>query len=279
MKKQPIVILDEGFQGINIFNGLSRIYKNEEFVYVNDYLNYPYEGKEEEAIQRYVNNKLDFIKLLNPKGLIIANSVIVEYANNVFVNLGFPVYKIDEAIINFISKEYDQKNIALVAPESVIKANIYQKNFRYNHLYAIFSDELEKVITLRKVKTSTSFSKMKEACKFILSKDVDIFLMVDSIIENLYTEINEYVKTDRISNMTDIINNHLLEKGIEFYQKGKGKRFVYSDLNEKEFKEKSYWIDMKYSFMTIEKKNILIEKMLNKIKLKEEKKKQKENSK
>ena len=56
-------------------------------------------------------------------------------------------------------------------------------------------------------------------------------------------------------------------------------KFVYSDLNEKEFKEKSYWIDMKYSFMTIEKKNILIEKMLNKIKLKEEKKKQKENSK
>ena len=29
MKKQPIVILDEGFQGINIFNGLNKIYKKQ----------------------------------------------------------------------------------------------------------------------------------------------------------------------------------------------------------------------------------------------------------
>ena len=273
MEKKPIVILDEGFQGINIFKGLSEIYKNEDFVYVNDYLNYPYEGKEEEVINKYVKEKIEFIKMLNVKALIIVNSAIIEYCDNYLQNLKLPLVRIDEAIISYIASEYEQKNIALVAPESIIKANIYQKNFKYNHLYAIFSDELEKVVMDKKVKTALSFSKMREAVKFILNKEVDIFLMVDSIIENLYTEIHEYINTGKMSSMTEVIDLSLKHKNICNNTKGRGKRYIYSDLEKKEFMEKAYFFNMKCDYELIENKKQEIIKKQEKQKAKELKKK------
>ena len=39
MKKQPIGILDGGFEGINIFDNLSKSFPYETFVYINDPVN------------------------------------------------------------------------------------------------------------------------------------------------------------------------------------------------------------------------------------------------
>ena len=270
MKKNPIGILDEGYQGINVFRGLSKKYKNEDFIYVNDIINSPYEGKEEEVINQHVKEKVDFLLLLGVKAIVVVSSAIVEYCSSYLNSISIPVIRIDEAIIKYISSEFEQKNIALVARESIIKANIYQKFLKYNHLYAIFSDELEKIVLDKKVKTSQSFSKMREACKYILNKEVDIFMITDSYIENLYTEINEYVKADTVSNLTDIIEREIVSKKVFEYQKGRGRRYIYSDILKKEFKEITYWIDVKYKYQLITEKRNIILKELEEKKSKEE---------
>lgn len=270
MKKNPIGILDEGYQGINVFRGLSKKYKNEDFIYVNDIINSPYEGKEEEVINQHVKEKVDFLLLLGVKAIVVVSSAIVEYCSSYLNSISIPVIRIDEAIIKYISSEFEQKNIALVARESIIKANIYQKFLKYNHLYAIFSDELEKIVLDKKVKTSQSFSKMREACKYILNKEVDIFMITDSYIENLYTEINEYVKADTVSNLTDIIEREIVSKKVFEYQKGRGRRYIYSDILQKEFKEITYWIDVKYKYQLITEKRNIILKELEEKKSKEE---------
>ena len=270
MKKNPIGILDEGYQGINVFQGLSKKYKNEDFIYVNDIINSQYEGKELEAINKCVKEKVDFLLLLGVKAIVVVSSAIVEYCSEFLESLNIPIIKIDDAVIKYISQEFEQKNIALVARESIIKANIYQKFLKYNHLYAIFSDELEKIVLDRKVKTALSFSKTREVCKYILNKDVDIFMMVDSYIENLYTEINEYVKANTVSNLAEIIDKEIISKEVYEYQKGSGKRYVYSDVSKKEFKNATYWIDMKYKYQNIEIKRNIILKELEEKKRKEE---------
>ena len=73
MKKQPIGILDGGFEGINIFESLSKNFPNEYFVYINDPKNYPYEGKEEKLIHEYVKKNIDKLLSLEVKCIICVN--------------------------------------------------------------------------------------------------------------------------------------------------------------------------------------------------------------
>ena len=275
MKKNPIGILDEGIQGINFFNYISKKYKYEDFIYVNDLKNYPYEGKEEEAINRLVSEKIEFMIMSEVKAIIIISNAIVEYCSEYLNRLSIPVIRIDEAIIDYVNKKYDQKNIALFGKESIIKANIYQKNFKYNHLYNVYSDEFEEIILNKEVKTSKSFNKMKDATKHINNRDIDIFITLESYLENLYTEINEYVKAKNFGNLSEIIIENAVSKKIFEYQKGSGNRIVCTDLKEKEFRNKVFWLDCKYKYFTIDN----LKDKINKQKVKEDMRKAKKEKK
>jgi len=268
MKKNPIGILDESIHGINFFKFICEKYKYEDFIYVNDLKNYPYEGREEEAINKLVSEKIDFLLNAEVKAIIVISNAIVEYCSDYLNKLSIPVIRIDEAVIDYINKKYDQKNIVLFGKDSIIKANIYQKNFKYNHLYSVFSDDFEEIILNKQVKTSVSFNKMKEVTKHINNRDIDIFLMLESYLENLYTEINEYVKTKNIGSLSEIIIENAIDKKIFEYQKSSGIRIICSDIAEKDFRKLTYWIDLKYKYYFTDVYN----EKINKQKEREEKK-------
>lgn len=251
MKKSPIAILDEGIHGINFFNYLSKKYKYENLIYINDIKRYPYEGLEEEAINKLVSKKIDILLSLDVKAIIVVGNSIIEYCSDYINKLKVPVIRIDNAIIDYVNKKFDQKNIVLFGKDSIIKANIYQKNFKYNHLYTVISDSFEDIIINKQVKTSKSFNEMKEVTKHIANREIDLFLMLEPFLENLYTEINEYVNANTIGNLNEILNKACVAKKIFINTKKIGKRFIYTDLNKKEFKEKVHWIDIKYKYQTI----------------------------
>lgn len=251
MRKSPIAVLDEGIYGINFFNYLANKYKYEELIYINDLSHYPYEGLEEEAINKLVSKKIDLLLSLDVKAIIIISNSIVEYCSDYLNKLKVPVIRIDNAIIDYVNKKFDQKNIVLFGKDSILKSNIYQKNFKYNHLYTVLSDNFEDIIIKKEVKTSKSFNEMKEATKHLANREIDLFLMLEPFLENLYTEINEFIKASTIGNLNEILNKACSNKKIFTNTKKSGKRFIYTDLSKKEFKEKVHWIDMKYKYQTI----------------------------
>lgn len=251
MKKKPIGILDGGLEGINIFNNLCHNYPYESFIYITDYKNYPYEGKEIETIQKYVSASCDELLKNEVSAIIVVSNSIIEYCNEYLDSLSVPVIKVVDTIIEYCNKEYEHKNIAFIAKQYIIKANLYQKNFKYNHLYNISSEELEEVIMNKQIKTAKSFAKTHECLKSILNKDIDLVVYVDSYIENLTIEFKEYISDCNFIDLSTILFDEYKKKN-QPYEKGKGEHKIISQFEKKELKKIIYWINGHYKYIKVE---------------------------
>ena len=250
MKKQPIGILDGGFEGINIFDNLSKSFPYETFVYINDPVNYPYEGKEEELIHKHVTKNIDKLLSMDVKCIVCVNASIIEYCEDLLHNINVPTILIVDSIIDYVNLNFEQKNMAILGKEYILKANLFQKNFKYNHLYNVISDSFEDVIFDKKVRTAKSFEKARDGLKSIIGKDVDLFIIIDSFLENLNLEFKEYCNYGTFINLSNIIGNEISTKLVNLYNKGKGNKIVISNIDKKDFAEKAYWIN-KYNFELI----------------------------
>ena len=142
MNKLPIGIIDINVDGLYILNTLCNEFKNEDFLYINDLKNDPYEGKEPEVILNYVKKNVEKLLSQNIKLLIVINDSIIEYCSDYLSTLNIPIINIQKVIIDYVNKNFEQKNLILCAKDYILKANLYQKNFNYNHIYNIPSDNL-----------------------------------------------------------------------------------------------------------------------------------------
>ena len=131
----------------------------------------------------------------------------------------FIVGKLDE-------KEFLEKNMILLGKGYILKANMFQKNFRYNHLYNIPSDVLEKIIFEKKTKTAFSFQKVRETFHTIINKPIDLLIIIDSFLNNLNLEIKEYINAGTTLSLETILMDGLLDLGLETYTSGKGKKII-----------------------------------------------------
>ena len=59
MNKRPIGIIDINVDGLYILNSLAKEFKNEDFIYINDIKNFPYEGREQEEIVKLVTENVE----------------------------------------------------------------------------------------------------------------------------------------------------------------------------------------------------------------------------
>ena len=125
MKKQPIGILDGGFEGINIFDNLSKSFPYETFVYINDPVNYPYEGKEEELIHKHVTKNIDKLLSMDVKCIVCVNASIIEYCEDLLHNINVPTILIVDSIIDYVNLNFEQKNMAILGKEYILKANLF----------------------------------------------------------------------------------------------------------------------------------------------------------
>ncbi len=248
-KKKPIGILDGGYEGINIFNSLVNEYPNEQFIYVNDPSNYPYEGQEEEKILEHVKRSVRILVKYNVCLILIVNNSIIEYCSEYLNSLLIPTLKISDVIIDYVNENYEHKNICLMAKQYTIKSYMYQKNFKYSHMNTIQSDKLEKIIFDKKVKTSDSFHITRELIIPMRTKDVDVMVIVDSFLMNLNLEIGEYITCNIIVDPSTIVKEDI-KKYIDFSQKTRKRSIIISSLSRNEFKNQVYWLNCKYKYIS-----------------------------
>jgi len=254
MFKDAIGILDCGVEGFNILEVLTQRFKHENFVYVGDVKNNPYYNLSSDNVKELIRKNLEILKNENVKLIIVTSDVICDLGKEELEKLNIPVFDIVSILTDYVNDNYEQKNIALFAKEKVIDANLYQKNFKYNRLFNIISDEVEEVIFTKNLKTSQSFFKTKEAFKQLLLKNVDVIVTSSPCLIYLKTEIGEYVKFEEITNFGEIVANKINNEFIKLNQKSRGKVLVYNNIEKKKFQEMTYYTNIKYKYIDLEKK-------------------------
>lgn len=250
MKKQPIGILDGGFEGISIFNKLVKDYPHETFIYTNDSDNYPYEGQDEKDIINSLKKTIKILTDYNVSMILVVNNSIVEHGETLFEKIEVPFIKFSDFIIDYVNNNFEHKNVALLAKQYIIKANIYQKNIHYNHLYSITSDELDEVIASHNVKTAKSFAAMRNAASQVKGKEYSALIVTDSYLNEFRIEFNEYLDCKDIINVSEVVSNGMKDKfnnEVKSYQRS----FIVSKLEKKDFYNKAYFIDCKCKFVKL----------------------------
>lgn len=248
MVKRPIGILDMGIEGFIVLQSLRREFIYEDFVYINDYNNSPYEGKDEKQILSFVKEKVDILFTHDIKALIVVSDSIIEYCEDYLNSLDIVVINPVKEITKEVSKNYDKKNMALVAKKAILEAKMYQKYFVYNHLYNLASDSLNEILDKGNIKTAESFEITKQVLKPVLQRDLDIVILSSPYYYLLKTEMFEYINNVKILSFDELIIRALLRKKIEFEVKKKGKSIVCSNFDEKIFRNINRWVITEYKF-------------------------------
>ena len=249
MNKMPIGIIDVSVDGLYILNPLTKDFKNEDFIYINDIKNFPYEGKDVDVINKYVKANIDRLINLNVKMLIVISDTIVEYCNEYLQTLKIPVINIVQSIIKYTNENYEQKNIVFCAKSYILKANLYQKFINYNHLYNVSSDELESIIIENKLKTSKAFSVSESTFKVVSKKDCDVLVITSPWIELLKIEISEFLDVDEMIKLGEVVANEIRKLNLGTNSRGKGKITIVSNIDKKEFKSMTKWFNLKYKYL------------------------------
>ncbi|MDD3191749.1 MAG: hypothetical protein PHP41_03250 [Bacilli bacterium] len=251
MKKAPIGILDMATDNITIMNTLAVEFPYESFIYLNDLAVMDYEGMEEEAILKRVKEQIAFLLSQQVKLIVVVSNTIIEYCKDYFNEIPVPVINMVDSIINYVNDNYELKNMVFLASEAIIKANIYQKNFRYNHLYTVPIDTWNQIVTNNHTKTTQSFHTVKEGLKQAVLKEVDIIIPTDINLLQLATEMMEYMKDAYLLPMDKILCENIKAALLtieNIYLRGKRTITVGSTVSKKEFVY-SFLLHMKYHFL------------------------------
>lgn len=225
MEKNPIGILDMNINNISILNTLVKDYKYENFIYMADKEFNDYEVLPEDKIRSRVKEKLEYLIKSNVKLIVVVSNTIVEYCSDMFEEVRVPVINIVDTIVNYINSNYEHKNMLLLASDNIIKANIYQKNFRYNHLYNISCNNMDEIVLENRLKTNKSFTTAKDSLKTVIKKDVDIIIPTHVNLVGLKTEIFEYIKDANILYINELLSDKIKAALLtieNIYSKGKG---------------------------------------------------------
>lgn len=225
-----IGVLDLNIDNIYFLNALREKFINDNIHYINDMSITNVDEMTNDDINKSINNAINYLITKNIDVLIVVSDSIVEFCEEQINNLSIPVINIVDETIKYVNENYEHKNIGFLSTTSVIEANIYQKNFEYNHLYNMHGDELKLLIRNQLVKTTETFQEVKNVIATIYKKDVDV--LVPSLINYLtvYTEINEFIKDLDILPVDNILcdaTQNLLYKEEALPEKGKGKTFIY----------------------------------------------------
>ncbi len=252
---EPIGILDGGLEGICIFSELAKKYPFQQFIYINDLANYPYNGKDTEEIQELIKKHIDILCQYGVKEIICVSPYLLYLANDYFESLDIKIISLTNNLIEYVNNKFEHKNISFLARADVLKANVFQKDLKYNYLYNIPSDELENLIYNKQVKTAKSFETVRNVCKNAMNKQIDAFIYIDSILKVLDIEFKEYINAQEMVNLCDIAI--MKNKDKINTKKIKINNIIISNINKDEFAKRTYFIDTKYNYI---KDNTAIEK-------------------
>jgi len=233
LPNKKIGVLDLNIDNLFILDTLRKKFINDDIYYINDITIENVDEMDKEELNQAVNKLLNILLEKQIDVLLIVSDSIIEYCEELFVDLKIPVVKIVEDTINYVNEHYEYENVGFLASNSMIEANIYQKNIRYNHLYTMPGDGLRDLIRTHLVKTSESFQETKNVIAQVYKKELDI--IVPSLINYLLvkTEITEFLKDVTLIPVDDVLTNNvgkILYPNNDYPEKGKGITYLLSNV-------------------------------------------------
>lgn len=231
IEKKIIGVLDLNIDNISILNSLRDTFKNDDIYYINDTSIENVDEMDKNEFNNIIDANIKFLLTKNIEVLVVVSDSIVEYCSELFESLNIPVINVIDETVNYVNEFFEYKNVGFLSSNSMIEANIYQKNIRYNHLYSMAGDDLIRLIRTHLVKTSESFQETKNVIASVYKKDLDF--IVPSMVNFLMvkTEIHEYLKDVEIINIGQILVDcvkNALYKDQELPLKGKGITYLCS---------------------------------------------------
>ena len=256
MKKinKKIGVLDMNIDNIYSLNKIREIFKSEDIYYINDTEIETFDEMDVKDIHDHVTENINYLLAKEVDVLVVVSDSIIEYCLDLFENINIPVVNIVDECINYVNENYEYKNLGFLATTSIVEANIYQKNFRYNHLYSMNGDNLKLLIRNQLVKTTETFQEAKNVIAHVYKKDLD--LIIPSLINYLMvkTEINEFLKDVDIVPIDEIICDKIrkiIYNGEILPSKGKGKTFVCLNQSNIDFNQINRLFKIKYQIINI----------------------------
>lgn len=248
----PIGLLDGGFEGINIFNELTRKYPAQSFIYINDAKFFNGDISDTEELNLHIKANIDCLLNKGVKIIICLSYELMILCKELFDNSNFIIYYLSNNLIEYVNNKYEHKNIAFFAKESILKENIFQKDFKYNHLYNIPCDDLEKLIMNKQTKTALSFETVKNVCKNAMNKQLDAIVFLDSILSYLKIEFKEYITYKEIVDLSEIAILKIKNKLVTV---GKSQNYIISSVTKNEFLDNKFVIKNKYKYSSMTYEN------------------------
>lgn len=225
--RKKIGVIDANNENIYLLNALYNTFKNCDILYFNIDTVEKYEGLDDETLVNDTQCAIQYLISKNIDIIVFASDTIIEYYNEKIEELKVPYILITECSINYINENYEYKNLGFMACTSVIEANLYQKYFRYNHLYNMTSDSLTETIKKFKVKTSESFQETRLVVAPVAKKGLDIIIPSSVNYLMLKTEICEFLKEVDILPIDEVICNNVSSLIFNSLLPAKGKTKVF----------------------------------------------------
>jgi len=256
MKKvnKKIGVLDMNIDNIYSLNLIRETFKNEDIYYINDTEIETFDEMDVKDIHEHVSENINYLLSKDVNVIVIVSDSIIEYCEDLISEIKIPIVNIVDECINYVNENYEYKNLGFLATSSIIEANIYQKNFRYNHLYNMYGDNLKQLIRNQLVKTTETFQEAKTVIAPVYKKDLD--LIIPSLINYLMvkTEINEFLKDVDIVPIDKVICDKIKDiiyKDQELPIKGKGKTFICLNQENLDLNQLNRLVKVKYQIINI----------------------------
>lgn len=120
--KLPIGVIDSGKGGVGVIHYLSFALKNEDFLFYMDHEHFPYGNKSRKEIIEIGYDAIDVLKEKS-KMIVIACNTLSCYLD---IDIGKPIYKINECIIEKLLKIKRKKNVLFLSTFLTKRSNYFQ---------------------------------------------------------------------------------------------------------------------------------------------------------
>ncbi len=130
MDQRPIGIFDSGIGGLTVAREINAALPNEQLIYFGDTAHFPYGDKEKSSIQKYSAEIAKFLLEQNCKAIVIAcNTASASSLVTLREQLpeGFPLYDVIHPVVEYVSKNYSNKLVGVIATKGTTNARIYPK--------------------------------------------------------------------------------------------------------------------------------------------------------
>ena len=130
MDTRPLWVFDSGIGGLTVLKELEETFKEENFIYLGDTLNFPYGDKTKEEIISFSKSNIEYLISKNVKMIIIACGTATSQSLDEMRELfDIPIMGIIEPTVQYV-KNMSIRKIGVIATTGTIRSGAWEKSLK-----------------------------------------------------------------------------------------------------------------------------------------------------